>query len=110
MVLWRTALAGDAEGGDAELQIGDGKQRVGAGGEGGTGGEHVVDQQHMPPLQLLGMAHAEGAIDVGAAVGALLATLLTGVAVAHHGIGVDLAGHHLGDAAAEQRALVVAAF
>jgi hypothetical protein len=102
-------FAGDGEGGDADFEAFDLGEGGAAAGEGGTGGEDVVDEEDMAPFKLFGMADGEGILDVEEAVVGGLEALLMGVTVAADGTAVDGSREGLCDAAAEELALVVAA-
>lgn len=102
-------MSGDAEGGDADGKVWYFLEGLAAAAEGGAGGEDVVDQQNVSAGKVVGVAQGEGAGNVLLAVGRGLEALLACVAVTAQGAGVYLAVHDLGNAAAEQFALVVAA-
>ena len=57
-------FAGDGEGGDADFEAFDFGEGGAAAGEGGTGGEDIVDKEDMVPFELFGVADGEGIFDV----------------------------------------------
>ena len=103
------ASARDAEGGNAEAKPRHREEGRGTGIEGGSGGDYVVDEQHVESLQDLGTTQTEGISDVGGSGITLLLTLFVCVAMAYDGVVDYRTWHHLGDAAAEEFTLVVAA-
>ena len=99
----------DGEGGDADLQVGDGAKGMIAVFGGGSGGDDVIDQEDMFVFEVFGVPHGKDLFHVVHACLAVFVGLGVGVAATVEVAGHDGQVHDLGHGIAEQFALVVCA-